>query len=370
MSLSVDFLGMKLKNPIIVAASPLSGNGSLIKKAIDAGAGAVVTQTIANEVRQNVRPRIAASSLGMQNIELYSNLTLEEWEREIYYVKEKGAVVIANILAHTPSEMAYIAKKVERFGVDAIELGISIPHGEGVELLISDMKRLYNLTKMAVDSVKIPVMVKFSPNVSNLTELAKIVEKAGASAISAIDTIRSILGVDIDKAKVMLPTYGGYSGKGIRPIALATIASISQAVRIPVSGIGGIENHKNVIEFMMLGASTVQLCTSLIMNGYDRIGEILIDLENWLEDRGYSSLQEIQGLALKSLKSFEEIPIEPYTAKVRGACTLDDCGKCVKSCIYGAISTKNDIIVIDDTKCTGCGLCISICEKRVLFLDW
>lgn len=370
MSLSVDFLGMKLKNPIIVAASPLSGNGSMIKKAIDAGAGAVVTQTIANEVRQNVRPRIAANSLGMQNIELYSNITLEEWEREIYYVKEKDAIVIANILAHTPSEMAYIAKKVERFGVDAIELGISIPHGEGVELLISDMERLYNLTKMAVDSVNIPVIVKFSPNVSNLTSLAKVVERAGASAISAIDTIRSILGVDIDRAKVMLPTYGGYSGEGIRPIALATVAGISQAVKIPVSGIGGIENYKNVLEFMMLGASTVQLCTSLIMNGYGRIGEILVDLENWLEEKGYSSLNDIRGQALKSLKSFEEISIEPYTAKVRSICSIDDCGRCVKSCMYDAISFKKGIIEIDESKCTGCGLCVSLCKNKFIYLDW
>ncbi|MFA5524475.1 MAG: tRNA-dihydrouridine synthase [Tissierellales bacterium] len=370
MSLAVDFLGMKLKNPIIVAASPLSGNGSMIKKAIDSGAGAIVTQTIANEVRQNVRPRIAANSLGMQNIELYSNLTLEEWEREIYYVKEKEATIIANILAHTPSEMAYIAKKVERFGVDAIELGISIPHGEGVELLISDMERLYNLTKMAVDSVNIPVIVKFSPNVSNLTALAKVVERAGASAISAIDTIRSILGVDIDKAKVMLPTYGGYSGEGIRPIALATVAGISQAVKIPVSGIGGIDNYENVLEFMMLGASTVQLCTSLIMNGYGRIGEILADLENWLEDKGYSSINEIRGLALASLKSFEEISIEPYIAKIKDVCTEDDCRECVKACMYNAISVKDGKIHIDDSKCMGCGLCVSLCKNKKIYLDW
>ncbi|SCG82359.1 dihydroorotate dehydrogenase family protein [Proteiniborus sp. DW1] len=370
MSLSVDFMGIKLKNPIIVAASPLSGNGSMISKAIDAGAGAVVTQTIANEVRLNVRPRIAANSLGMQNIELYSNITLEEWEREIYYVKEKDAVVIANILAHTPSEMAYIAKKVERFGVDAIELGISIPHGEGVELLISNIQRLYNLTKMAVDSVNIPVMVKLSPNVSNLTELAKVVEEAGASAISAIDTIRAIIGVDIDKGKAMLPTYGGYSGEGIRPIALATVAGISQAVKIPVSGIGGIENYKNVIEYIMLGASTVQLCTSLIMNGYGRINEILGDLENWLEHKGFNSLDEIRGQALSSLKSFEEISIEPYIAKVSNVCNMNDCNICIKSCMYGAISTKNDIIVIDDSKCTGCGLCVSLCKKKFIYLDW
>lgn len=370
MSLAVNFMGLKLKNPIIVAASPLTGSGKMIRKAVEAGAGAVVTQTIANEVRRNVRPRVICSEHGMQNIELYSNFTLEEWEREIYYAKEKEAVIIANILAHTPSEMAYLAKKVESFGVDAIELGISIPHGEGIEILMNDTDRLYNLTKMAVDSVKIPVMVKFSANVNNMAVLAKTVEKAGASAISAIDTVRSILGVDIETGRALLPTYGGYSGEGIRPIAMAAVASISQAVKIPVSGIGGVSSYENVIEYIMLGASTIQLCTSLILNGYGRIGEILTNLENWLEHKGYSSLEDIRGRALASLKSFEEIGVEPYTAKTNGICNADKCRKCVETCIYNAISLINDIIVIDASKCTGCGLCISLCEKRLLFLDW
>lgn len=370
MSLSVNFMGIKLKNPVIVAASPLTGNGTMMRKAIDAGAGAVVTQTIANEVRYNVRPRIAANHLGMQNIELYSNLTLEQWEREIYYAKEKEAVIIANILAHTPSEMAYLAKKVEKFGVDAIELGISIPHGGGIEVITSNVERLYNLTKMAVDSVNIPVMVKFSANVSNLTILAKTVEKAGASAISAIDTVRCILGVDIDKGKALLPTYGGYSGEGIRPIALAAVAGISQAVKIPVSGIGGIDNYENVIEYLMLGASTVQICTSLMMNGYGRLGEILAGLEKWLEHKGYSSLEEIKGIALTSLKSFEEISVEPYIAKVKGKCNIEECGECVKACIYDAISIKDGLIIIDPRKCTGCGLCASLCKESNIYLDW
>ncbi len=371
MSVSVNFMGLKLNNPIVVAAGPLTGSGEMIRKAIEAGAGAVVTKTIANEVRPNVRPRIVSNSLGMQNIELYSDYTLEEWEREIYYAKEKKGVVIANILAHTPSEMAYLAKKVEKFGADAIELGISIPHGEGIEVLITDPKRLYSLTKSAVDSVKIPVMVKFSANVNNMASLARTVMQAGASAISAIDTVRSIIGVDIEKGRTLLPTYGGYSGEGIRPIGLAAVASISQAVKIPVSGIGGINNYQNALEYIMLGASTVQLCTTLMLNGYEGISEILNDIENWMERKGYSCIDDFRGIALSSLKSFEEIPAEPFVAKLKYTCNDSDCMHCIKACIYNAISIDySNKINISHDKCTGCGVCVSICKKSKLYMDW
>lgn len=371
MGLSVNFMGMKLDNPIIVAAGPLTGSGNMLRKGIEAGAGAVVTKTIANEVRSNVRPRIVANNLGLQNIELYSDYTLEEWEKEIYYAKEKKGVVIANILAHTPSEMAYLAKKVEKFGADAIELGISIPHGEGIEVLITDPKRLYALTKSAVDSVKIPVMVKFSANVNNMTLLAKTVKLAGASGVSAIDTVRAIIGVDVEKGRTLLPTYGGYSGEGIRPIGLGAVASISQAVNIPISGIGGISSYKNVLEYIMLGASTVQLCTALMLNGFEKIGEIINGIESWMEKKGYSCIEDFRGSALESLKSFEEIPREPFVARVKGYCNGDKCQYCIRSCIYDAISINhhNDI-VINYEKCTGCGLCASVCKKNNIYLDW
>ncbi len=115
----------------------------MMRKAIDAGAGAVVTKTIVNEVRPNVRPRLVKRFEGMQNIELYSDFSLEEWEKEIAYAKNHGGIVIANGLAHTPSEMAYIALWVEKFGVDAIELGISSPYGEGLEVLGADPNKLF-----------------------------------------------------------------------------------------------------------------------------------------------------------------------------------------------------------------------------------
>lgn len=370
MDLSVSFMGLKLKNPIIVAAGPLTGSSEMIRKAVQAGAGAVVTKTIVNEIRPNVRPRLYACNHNLQNIELYSEFSLEDWEHEINCSKKFGAVVIANILGHTPSEITYIAKRVERFGADAIELGISIPHGEKLEIFVSDPYKLYEFVKSVVDAVKIPVMVKLSPNVSNISKLAQAAEKAGASAISGIDTVRSIMGVDIETGKTLLPTYGGYSGPSIKPIGLAAVAAVSQAVNIPVCGIGGIGSYKHVLEYMMLGATVVQLCTSLILNGLEQISSILFDLESWLKEKNHYSLGDVKGIALSSLKSFEEMKTLPYVSSIANACSSHECERCRVACIYGAIAKESSKISINPNICTGCGLCVSICPNNNLNLIW
>lgn len=370
MDLSVNFLGLSLKNPIIVSAGPLTGSGSMMRKAIEAGAGAVVTKTIANEIRPNVRPRLVKGREGLHNIELYSGFTLEEWENEIAYAKIHGAVVIANILGHTSSEIAYIAQKVEQFGADAVELGVSCPHGEGLEGVISEPSKLYEFTKAVVDRIKIPVMVKLSSNTVNVVKLARAAEKAGASAISGIDTVRSIAGVDIEKGRVLLPTFGGYSGDAIRPIGLAAIASIAQATSIPICGIGGITNYEHILEYMMLGASTVQVCTSIILNGYEHISTLLDGLNGWMAQHSYRNFDEIKGMALVSLKSFEEIKQEPYVSQPVRNCKSMQCNRCEKSCIWGAIKVNRENVRVDRKLCTGCGLCVSVCPQRIFELRW
>lgn len=370
LDLSTNFMGLKLNNPIIIAAGPISASGEMMKKATEAGAGAVVTKTIVNEIRPNVRPRLYKGPNGIQNIELYSEFSLEEWENEIGYAKDNGATVIANILAHTPSEIAYIAKRVERFGADAIELGLSCPYGEGLEILGSNPAKLHNMVKSVVERVQIPVMVKLSSNVDNLAKLAKAAENAGASAISAIDTVRSIIGVDIDRSEALLPTYGGYSGDGIRPIGLAAVATISQAVSIPVCGIGGISSHKNIVEYMMLGASTIQVCSSIMLNGLEYINIMKQGLIDWLQSKGYEGVHQLTGRALPSLKSFEEIILEPYHCHTKDDCNEKDCYKCKIVCTNGAIVKSASTIIIDKNLCTGCGLCVSICPIQILRLSW
>ncbi|MBI9102713.1 MAG: tRNA-dihydrouridine synthase [Spirochaetales bacterium] len=370
MNLGVKYAGLELKNPLLLAAGPLSRSSDTMIRALDAGFGAVVTETIVNEIRPNVKPRLVRRANGMQNIGLYSEFSLEEWEVEIDKVKEYGGTVIANILAHTPSELAYVARMVEKFGADAIELGVSSPHGEGLEVLTSDSEKVFRFTGAVVEAVNIPVTVKMSPNVTNMAKVANAAERAGAMGISAIDTVRSIIGVDIDNQKALLPTFGGYSGSPIRPIGLAAVATIAQAVKTDVSGIGGVEDYKSVLEYIMLGASSVQMLTHIILNGWETAASILEGLQRWMEKSGVENMDELKGTALSSLHSFEEIQMESCTSMVVSECRSPDCERCITGCMYDAISCTAGVYSVDKSECTGCGLCVSNCPDKCFKLEW
>ncbi|MDF3002868.1 MAG: dihydroorotate dehydrogenase family protein, partial [Bacillota bacterium] len=316
-------------------------------------------------------PRIAYNGSGAQNIRLYSDIQVEGWQREMDLAKSKDSIVIASVSAHTPSELAYLAMKMEKFGADAIELGISSPMGESLEVVASDAERVYQMTKEVVRSVKIPVMVKLSQNATNISKVAKAVKSAGGAGVSAINTVRCILGVDVETAEPTLSTYGGYSGVPIRPLGLASVATIAQTVDdIQICGIGGIEDYKNALEYIMLGASAVQVGTSVMIHGFDRIQEIVSDLEKWSAVKGIKEAKSIRGRALENLKSFEEIKIEPVVSKIDTPVCQRECTACVTACIYGAIQKIEGKILLDAEKCTGCGLCTFVCPENKFKLDW
>jgi len=368
--MKTDFMGLKLKNPIIVAAGPWNRDGRSIRKGITAGAGAVITESIVSDALFDVRPRVAYNGSGVQNIRLYSDIQVEGWQREMDIAKSKEGVVIASVSAHTPSELAYLAMKMEKFGADAIELCISSPMGESLEVVASDADRVYAMTKEVVENIKIPVMVKLSQNATNISRVAKAVKNAGGAGVSAINTVRCILGVDIETAEPSLPTYGGYSGPPIKPLGLASVASIAQAVDIPICGIGGISNYKNALEYIMLGASAVQMGTAVMINGFDKITEVVEDLEEWAQRKGIKEVKAIRGKALEHLKSFEEIKIEPIVSRISSdICTLN-CDACVKGCIYEVIKKEGTKLIMDVDKCTGCGLCTFSCPDKKFHLDW
>ena len=257
---------------------------------------------------------------------------------------------------------------MERFGADAIEISISNPMGESLEVAASHADVVFEITKEVVSTVKIPVMVKLSQTATNITAVAKAAKEAGAAAISAINTIRCILGVDIENARPMLPTYGGYSGAPIRPIGLAAVASIAQAVDVPVCGIGGVENYRNVLEYIMLGASAVQIGTAVMINGPEKIREISRELEMWAEEKNISDVEQIRGLALEKMKSFDEMKAEPAICNIDDIPCETECRRCEAACMYGAITRNTGGVEVNDRYCTGCGLCTFICPEKKLEL--
>ncbi|MGX8774056.1 MAG: 4Fe-4S binding protein [Bacillota bacterium] len=367
--LKTTFLGMELPNPVMIAAGPWNRDGKGLKESLEAGAGAVVTESIVSDTMLDVRPRISCDRLGAQNIRMYSDIQVEGWEREMDIAKSAGGVVIASISGHTPSELAYLASKMERFGADAIELSVSNPAAESLEVVASHADILFDMTKEVVSAVSIPVMVKLSQNTTNISKVAKAVKAAGGSGVTAINTVRGILGVDLERAVPSLSTYGGISGEYIRPLGLASVATIAQTVDIPICGVGGISSAQNALEYIMLGASTVQVGTDVMIQGKDSIRKIVQDLEIWAQDHKIKSLEEIKGKALENLKAFDEMKFEPAVSHANGVPCGENCSLCVSACMYQAISRKGDSISIDRSKCTGCGLCTSICPAKKLKLD-
>ena len=326
MSLSTEYMGLKLKNPIVVAAGPWSRDGASIQRSIDAGASAVVTETITLEANQNPSPRLYLSGSGqLFNTTLFSGIHLEQWEQEFESLRRGDCKLIASIWGNTPSELAYLAGKVERMGADAVEVSLSAPLGTRMDVGTVP-REIFGFISAVTEAVDIPVSVKLSYEASNFNGFTSSLEEAGVAGVTAIDALKGLMGVDLEHHRALMPTYGGYSGQYIRPIALATIATLKQTTGFPICGCGGINSAHDALEFIMLGAQSVQLASVLLRDSYEAIPRILGDLERWLEDHGYYSIEEVCGLALGSLQAFEELPPRPLTAHLTGGC--NGCGKC------------------------------------------
>ncbi len=377
---ATDLMGLTLDNPVIIAPGPWS-RGEKLKAALQCNAGAIITESIVSESYSDTCPRYAYSTdnRGLQNIRLYSALELEEW---IHWLEEarsqkrygSSSKLIASIMGTSPSELGYIAKKIEKTGIDGVEIGFACPMGEGQDIIAGDPERVYAYTSEVVKAVHVPVSVKLSAAAGNLSAVVEAAGKAGASGISGIDTLRCILKINIETGKPDLPTYGGYSGAPIRPIGLATIASIAQCTDLPVIGMGGIENHENLIEYIMAGASAGAIGTAILLHGYDVVTRTMQDLERWLQAHGITSIEEIRGRALPELHSFEEIKRDMKQAKLIAACdsaSCRECMECIDCCLHNAISpqgSSNDRIQIDAALCDGCGLCVKVCPEQKLTL--
>lgn len=242
--------------------------------------------------------------------------------------------------------------------------------GEGPEIIAGDTKRVYEYTKEVVNAVSIPVSVKLGAFTNNLAATVHAIEKAGASGISAIDTLRAILNINTETGKPSLPTYGGYSGAPIRPVGLATVAGIAQSTNLPVIGMGGIENYKNVLEYIMLGSKACGIGTEILLRGYSVVTNTIKDLNSWFKSHKINDIEQIRGISLKELRSFEEIKLEIKQAKLSDSCTDSNCKKCLMCCLKNAISMDSGCIDIDSSICDGCGLCINICPENKIHLTW
>ncbi|MFA4668771.1 dihydroorotate dehydrogenase [Pyrococcus kukulkanii] len=297
--LDIEILGLKMKNPLILASGVVDMTPELLKRAHREGAGAVVTKSIGKEPRKGYEnPTIVELPYGLINA---MGLPNPGWEAflEEFKGEKFDFPVIVSIFGGTPEEFAFLAEKLQE-AADAFELNLSCPHAKGYGMEIGqDPNNVYEVVKAVKDVTNKPIIAKLTPNTNDITKLGLAAEKAGADAVSAINTLKAIA-IDIyAKRPILSNKIGGYSGPGIKPIALRAVYDLARVLDIPIIGIGGITTWQDAVEFLLAGASALQIGTAVYLKGFSVFKEIAQGIENYLREEGFKSVHEIVGLALK-----------------------------------------------------------------------
>jgi len=389
-NLSVKIADIEFRNPIIIGAGTPTLDARNMIKCIKAGASAVVTKTVTYSKIHQLQPRprfhiihpnaiLTNEYFSLYSVELMAPYPPDRWVKELKIVKEvakeEKAIIIASIAGETEEEWKKLAHMAENAGADMIELNISCPHVEPSEKALmgkvagSDPSAAKGLVKLVKECVSIPIIAKLTPQGANPLAVAKAVVSAGADAVVATARFQGVI-IDIEEAKPILwGGTGGYGGPWMVPISCNWVLKIAkEKIGVPIIGSGGITTYEDVIQFFMVGAQAVQICTAVIVKGYKVISEILSGLKMWLSKRGIEDINEIVGKAIDSVLPLEALD---RTTTYKSSVIIDKCtgcGLCAKSCFYDAIRIVNGKAQIDVDKCDGCGLCVSICPQGALKL--
>ncbi len=405
--LSIDFRGIKSPNPFWLASAPPANSGDQVMRAFDAGWGGAVWKTLGDPI-VNVSSRLGAVNLsgkrmmGLNNIELITDRPLEVNLREIREVKKRypNHAVIVSLMVESKEDWKEIIKRSEDTGCDGLELNFGCPHGmceRGMGSAVGQEPAvLTEITSWAKEFARTPVLIKLTPNVGDILEPGLAAVAGGADGLSLINTIKSLIGVDLDNM-VPIPvvgnrsTNGGYCGPAVKPIALHMVGALARDPRIgvPLSGIGGIANWKDAAEFIALGSTSVQVCTAVMHFGYRIVEDMLEGLNDFLDERGMSSVRELQGRAVPAFTEWGDLDLT-YQVKARiDAHKCIGCDLCFVACQDGAHQCihrpweiphpghsapyaadsheawkKNPayrVPWVDETECVGCNLCAIVC---------
>ena len=385
-NLETNLAGIKSPNPFWLASAPPTNSGYQVMKAFEKGWGGAVWKTLGIPV-QNVSSRYGAVNyrdsrmVGFNNIELITDRILSDNLREISEVKKffPDNAVIASLMVESRKEWEQIIKDVENAGADGIELNFGCPHGMCERGMGSAVGQEPAVLKTIVEWVmavaKIPVIVKLTPNITHITHPAAAAAAAGANAISLINTIQSIVGVDLDNF-VPYPvvdgqsTNGGYCGPAVKPIALNMVKACAhhKDVGIPISGIGGIENWRDAVEFILLGSTNVQVCTAVMHYGFGIVRDMISGMERYMDEKGFNTVAEMTGRALQNVKTWENLNLNYKVVADINEDKCIGCQLCYIACEDGAhqaIGVAEDgstrVPHIIEENCVGCNLCSLVC---------
>jgi len=381
--LSVEFAGLKLMNPFMLTSAPPTATGEMIQRAFEAGWAGVVTKSMALEPAIDAQPRLARlamgnKTIGLENIELTTQRNLEVWVKDIEEIKRHypDHILFASLMAAVvKEEWHFLIKQVEEAGVDGLELNFSCPHGMPEKGMGSvqgqDPTIAGEITRWAKEVATVPVMVKLTPNVTDIVEISKACEEAGADAISAINTVSAFIGVDLDRLEPLpsvggTSAFGGYSGPAIKPIGLRCIAQLAKGTSLPLSGVGGIAGWQDAAEYILVGASTVQVGTAVMFQGYEILEKMKKGLSAYMDEKGFESVARMRGYILPQITAHEELNFGYKVVVAIDQALCSKCGLCYTACLDGgwqAIEMESrqvyPRVVVE--KCDGCSLCLHVC---------
>ena len=386
--ITANICGIKLENPFLLSSSVVSSSYDMCARAFDMGWAGCVFKTICLMEINESSPRFSSlrdwdnSFLGFKNIEQLSEHSLEENLEIFRKLKEKypSKVLIASIMGRNEDEWEFLASKVTEAGCDAIELNFSCPNMEykdtGVDVG-QDPDLVLKYTKAARRGSKLPIIAKMTPNITDMCIPARASKDGGADGIAAINTIKSITGVDLDS---LVPepnvsfksALGGYSGRAVKPIGLrfiSDLASDSSFNGLHLSAMGGVYTWRDAAEYLLLGASSIQVTTAVMEYGYRIIDDLILGLKIFMKQKNYNSLNDFIGYSKLSLVQLDELDRKTILYPKFNYDKCVGCGRCFISCMDGghqAIKFENRKPILDGSRCVGCHLCKLVCPNEAI----
>jgi dihydropyrimidine dehydrogenase (NAD+) subunit PreA len=388
--LKTNIGGIESPNPFWLASAPPTNEASMVMRAFEHGWGGAVWKTLGDPVI-NVSSRLASFGpgpqrmMGLNNLELITDRPWDVNLAEITEVKRRHpdrALVVSLMVASKREAWHEAVKQVQDTGADGLELNFGCPHGMSERGMGSAVGQVPDYTEMITAWVKevssIPVLVKLTPNVTDITAVARAARRGGADGVSLINTVNSVMGVDLESL-VPYPdvdgksAHGGYCGPAIKPIALHMVSAIARDPElsgVPISGIGGIQNWRDAAEFLALGASGVQVCTAVMHYGYRIIEEMMEGLDQYLEEQGMASVGELVGASVHRVTDWGRLNLKYATvARVEEEHCIR-CNLCYVACRDGAHQCIDFVQrngarypCVSEEECVGCNLCYLVCPS-------
>ena len=391
--LSVKFAGITSPNPFWLASGPPTNTSGQVMRAFDAGWGGAVWKTIGEPI-VNTSSRYGAVDLngvkvmGFNNIELISDRPIEVNFREIHEVKKRYPknVVVASLMVESKRASWHeMVRRAEDAGSDALELNFGCPHGMSERGMGSAVGQVPEYTEMITQWVKevakVPVIVKLTPNVTSITHVANAAERGGADAVSLINTINSLMGVDLEDFSPRpnvrgKSSHGGYCGPAVKPIALHLLSCVAKTSRLPISGIGGIGYWNDAAEHIALGASTVQVCTAAMHYGFRIVEDMIDGLSEYMDAHGFRTLEDFRGRAVANVLDWGDLDLNYKVIADINSELCIGCQLCYIACEDGAHQAIEPfrgepkrnasgfgvhVPRILEEECVGCNLCALVC---------